>query len=636
MEFIKNMYKKFSNNRQILLTNFKSIFWAFKVFVVFLLSISATYAQQLPNVSPESVGMSSTHLKYADEIIEKAISDKEIPGAVLAVVKDGKMAYLKAYGNKEVYPNTVKMDVNTVFDLASVTKSIATATSAMILIERGQLRLQDKVSLFIPNFQGWKTADGKTIDIRVVDLLTHTSGLPAYASVDMLEKQFGAPNPDALINHIATCKRDFEPQTNMQYSCLNFITLQRIIETISKQSLQEFAKKNIFDVLGMTHTDFMPKGETLARVAPTERQKDGSVIRGIVHDPLARVMNGGISGNAGLFSDANDLAIFAAALQNGGEYNGKRILSPLTVQAMRSVPRQVAQFGRALGWDVFSPYASNAGDLLSPNTYGHTGYTGTSIVIDPDNRLSVILLTNRVHPEDRGSVVRLRSLVVNAVAGAVLVADNQQSSNQVSETPKRKYSDHYYRRMELFAKETHITPNDVVMLGNSITECGNDWNLLLGTTNVRNRGISGDIAEGLVSRMGSIVSGRPQKLFILIGINDISKGIPNDTIVENIEKIVKEFKEKSPKTKIYLQSIMPFDQSKRGQNKRLENKTQTVIDANKLIKELAKKHHVTFIDLYPHLVEKNTDVLKDSYTYDGLHLNKNGYKVWSKILKKYL
>jgi len=636
MEFIKNMYKKFSNNRQILLTNFKSIFWAFKVFVVFLLSISATYAQQLPNVSPESVGMSSTHLKYTDEFIEKAISDKEIPGAVLAVVKDGKMAYLKAYGNKEVYPNTVKMDVNTVFDLASVTKSIATATSAMILIERGQLRLQDKVSLFIPNFQGWKTADGKTIDIRVVDLLTHTSGLPAYASVDMLEKQFGAPNPDALINHIATCKRDFEPQTNMQYSCLNFITLQRIIETISKQSLQEFAKKNIFDVLGMTHTDFMPKGETLARVAPTERQKDGSVIRGIVHDPLARVMNGGISGNAGLFSDANDLAVFAAALQNGGEYNGKRILSPLTVQTMRSVPRHVAQFGRTLGWDVFSPYASNSGDLLSPNTYGHTGYTGTSIVIDPDNQLSIILLTNRVHPDDHGSVVRLRSLVANAVAGAVFVTDNQQSSKQVSETPKRKYSDHYYRRMELFAKETHITPNDVVMLGNSITECGNDWNLLLGTTNVRNRGISGDIAEGLVSRMGSIVSGRPQKLFILIGINDISKGIPNDTIVENIEKIVKEFKEKSPKTKIYLQSIMPFDQSKRGQNKRLENKTQTVIDANKLIKELAKKHHVTFIDLYPHLVEKNTNVLKDSYTYDGLHLNESGYKVWVKILKKYL
>ncbi len=632
------MQKRLSNYQQTSLINRKSSIRGLFTLLIIIFTACNTHAQQLPSVSPESVGMSSTHLKYADEIIEKAISDKEIPGAVLAVVKDGKMAYLKAYGNKEVYPNTVKMDVNTVFDLASVTKSIATATSAMILIERGQLRLQDKVSLFIPNFQGWKTADGKTIDIRVVDLLTHTSGLPAYASVDMLEKQFSAPNPDALINHIATCKRDFEPQTNMQYSCLNFITLQRIVETISKQNLQEFAKKNIFDVLGMTHTDFMPKGETLARVAPTERQKDGSVIRGIVHDPLARVMNGGISGNAGLFSDANDLAVFAAALQNGGEYNGKRILSPFTVQAMRSVPRHVAQFGRTLGWDVFSPYASNAGDLLSPNTYGHTGYTGTSIVIDPDNRLSVILLTNRAHPNDRGSVVRLRSLVANAVAGAVLVSGNNQKteSKEVVTEPKRKHSDHYYRRIELFANEPDITPNDIVMLGNSITEGGKDWNQRLGTTNVRNRGISGDIAEGLVDRMDAIVNGKPQKLFILIGINDISMNISNDTIVGNIEKIVNEFKKKSPNTKIYLQSIMPFDQSKRGKNKRLENKTQAVIDANKLIKDLAKKHRLTYIDLYPHLVEKNTDVLKDSYSNDGLHLNESGYKVWVRILKKYL
>ncbi len=351
------------------------------ILFVSLFCACGAHAQQLPKVSPEEVGMSSLQLRYADEAIEKAIENKDIPGAVLAVVKDGKMAYLKAYGNKEVYPNTVKMDENTVFDLASVTKPIATATSAMILIERGKLRLLDKVKLYIPDFQGWKKLDGKTVDIRVVDLLTHTSGLPPYAPVETLEKQFGSPNPNALINYIATCKRDFEPQTNMQYSCLNYITLQRIIETISKQSLREFTKTNIFDVLGMQHTDYQPKGETLERTAPTERQKDGSVLRGVVHDPLARVMNGGISGNAGLFSDANDLAIFVTALQNGGEWNGKRILSPLTVKTLRTVPRNLAQFGRTPGWDIYSAYSSNSGDLLGPNTYGHTGYTGTSIVI---------------------------------------------------------------------------------------------------------------------------------------------------------------------------------------------------------------------------------------------------------------
>lgn len=620
------------NSQRLPVQSIKGLFIAFS----FLLCACNANAQQLLKASPESVGMSSKHLKYADEIIEKAISDKEIPGAVLAVVKDGKMAYLKAYGNKEVYPNTVKMDVNTVFDLASLTKPVATATSAMILIERGQLRLMDKVNLFIPNFQGWKTADGKTIDIRVVDLLTHTSGLPSYAPVETLEKQIGAPNPDGLINYIATCKREFEPLTNMQYSCLNFITLQRIVEIISKQSLQEFSKKNIFDVLGMAHTDYQPKGETLSLTAPTQRQKDGSVLRGIVHDPLARVTNGGISGNAGLFSDANDLAIFATALQNGGEYNGKRILSPLGVKAMRTIPRSVAQYGRALGWDVFSAYSSNSGDLLSPNTYGHTGYTGTSIVIDPDNNLTVILLTNRAHPNDRGNVVRLRSLVANAVAGSVISQNNSDTTNQPTSEPTRKYSDHYYNRVQLFTNEPPITPNDIIMLGNSITEGGRDWNSLLGMTNVRNRGISGDIAEGLADRTNSIVRGKPQKLFILIGINDISREIPNDTIVGNIEKIVKEFKQKSPNTKIYLQSILPFDQSKRGQNKRLENKTQTVIDANKMIKKLAQKYNVTFINLYPHFVEKNTDTLKAAYTYDGLHLSEEGYKVWVKELKKHL
>ncbi len=377
-------------------------------------------AQPLPKASPEQVGMDSERLHNADKIIEKAISNKEIPGAVLAVVKDGKMAYLKAYGNKQVFPSTQKMDVNTVFDLASLTKPVATAISAMVLIERGELRLLDKVNLFIPNFAPWTDSTGKKKDIRVIDLMTHTSGLPSYANVSELEKKYGAPNPDALIDYIATWRRDFEPQTNFQYSCLNYITLQRIIKIISKQNLRDFAKQNIFDVLGMHHTDFQPKGETLRRTAPTEKQPDGTVLKGIVHDPLARVMNGGISGNAGLFSDANDLAILAAALLNNGEYNGKRILSPLGVKTMSTVPRLVATLGRTPGWDIFTAYSSNNGDLLGPNTYGHTGYTGTSMVIDPDNNIAVILLTNRAHPDDGGEVVRLRSLVANVVAAAIM------------------------------------------------------------------------------------------------------------------------------------------------------------------------------------------------------------------------
>ncbi|GHT68536.1 hypothetical protein AGMMS50239_33810 [Bacteroidia bacterium] len=379
-------------------------------FLFFISVVCQIVAQPLERIVPEQAGMDSRRLHYADEAIMRAIADKEIPGAVLAVVHQGKMAYLKAYGNKQVYPSVIPMDVNTVFDMASVSKSMSTAVSAMILVERGQLRPTDKVSLYIPEFQG---------NIRVIDLMTHTSGLPPYAPVDSLKKRYGSPNRDGVIEYIATCKRDFEPGKDFQYSCLNFITLQRIIETISGQNLKEFAKTHIFDVLGMKHTAYQPEGETLKRVAPTEKQPDGSVLHGVVHDPLARVMNGGISGNAGVFSDADDLAILASALLNGGAYNGKRILSPQGVKVMTTVPETLKLFGRSPGWDLYSDYASNKGDLLSPNTYGHTGYTGTSMVIDPDNDIAVILLTNRVHPDDAGSGIRLRAVVANAVAASI-------------------------------------------------------------------------------------------------------------------------------------------------------------------------------------------------------------------------
>lgn len=377
-------------------------------------------AQPLQRVSPASVGLDASRLANADAAIMKAIQHKDIPGAVLAVVRHGKMAWLKAYGNKEIYPKQVPMTTNTVFDMASCSKSMSTAISAMILIERGQLRLLDRVNHYIPGFQDWKDAKGETTSIRIVDIMTHSSGLPPYAPVDSLKRKYGSPNRDAVIDYISHCKRDFKPETDFQYSCLNYITLQRIIETISGQNLRDFAKKNIFDVLGMTHTDYNPNSKLCELCAPTEKQPDGSVLQGVVHDPLARVMNGGISGNAGVFSSADDIAVLVAALQNGGAWNGHRILSPLGVKAMRTVPRCVAPLGRTLGWDIFSPYASNNGDLLGPNTYGHTGYTGTSIVIDPDNDVAVILLTNRVHPNDAGDCIQLRSLVANAVAASII------------------------------------------------------------------------------------------------------------------------------------------------------------------------------------------------------------------------
>ncbi|OFY42396.1 MAG: hypothetical protein A2X18_10945 [Bacteroidetes bacterium GWF2_40_14] len=388
--------------------------------LICILSVSV-FAQSLTRVTPEEVGMDSKRLSNVDRIIGESINKGEIPGAVLAVVKDGKMAYIKAYGNKSVYPTVQKMEINTVFDLASVSKCLGTTLSFMQLVEQGKVRLYDNVSLYIPGFVGYKdTVTGKMFDIRVIDLLTHSSGLPPYAPAAELIKKYGSPSPSGLLEYIETCKRDFKPTTKFQYSCLNFITLQNILQNVTGEKLCDYAKKSVYDVLGLKNTTYNPAGSTLALVAPTEKQADGSVLIGKVHDPLARLLNDGNSGNAGLFSNADDMAVIAVALINGGVYNGKRIMGKLTVEAMTRVPTGFEPLGRSLGWDNYSSYASNLGNLFHPVvTYGHTGYTGTSIVIDPVAKVAVILLTNRVHPEDKGSVTKLRGLVANAVAGSV-------------------------------------------------------------------------------------------------------------------------------------------------------------------------------------------------------------------------
>ncbi|GAB1473445.1 hypothetical protein MASR2M69_08860 [Bacteroidota bacterium] len=389
--------------------------------LVAILLCSALFAQPLMRVAPEKAGMDPVRLSNVDKIINNSIEKGEVPGAVLAVVRDGKMVYLKSYGNKRVYPNVEKMDVNTIFDMASVSKPVGCAIAIMQLVEQGRMRLTDNVSMYIDGFKGYLDPEnGKTIDIRIVDLLTHSSGLPPYAPAAELVAKYGSPAPKGLIEYISNCKRDFKPTTKFQYSCLNFITLQNVLQNITGMKLEEYSKKYVFDVLGMKNTCYNPSEALYPMIAPTEKQADGSVLIGKVHDPLARLLNGGNSGNAGVFSNAEDLAILAAALMNGGEYNGKRILGALTVETMTRVPAEVANLGRSLGWDNYSSYASNNGNLFHPTkTFGHTGYTGTSMVIDPVSKTAVILLANRVHPEDKGSVVRLRALVANAVAGSV-------------------------------------------------------------------------------------------------------------------------------------------------------------------------------------------------------------------------
>ncbi|MCD6374848.1 MAG: serine hydrolase [Caldisericaceae bacterium] len=392
----------------------------FLALLLIILSLfNITIAQSLEKVSPEEVGLNSSILLKADSVINKVIENEIIPGAVLLVERFNKIAYHKAFGYRELVPEKKPMELNTIFDLASITKPVATATSVMILLERGSLRLKDPVSLFIPDFKQYK---GEFSDkpIRIIHLLTHTSGLPPYAPVKELKEKFKGPQPDSLIHYIATVERHHAPGTYFKYSCLNFITLHRIVKIISGKSIKEFSEQNIFKRLGMKNTFFTPPEEKIQFCAATEQLEDGQVLLGKVHDPLAREINNCISGNAGLFSTAEDLAIYSAMLLNKGSWNGQRILSPLTVQKMITVPKGFEEFGRALGWDLYSPYNSNLGDLFSAKAFGHTGYTGTSIAIDPEYQIAVILLTNRVHPYDKGSVVRLRSLIANIVAASII------------------------------------------------------------------------------------------------------------------------------------------------------------------------------------------------------------------------
>ncbi|MFI3305636.1 MAG: serine hydrolase domain-containing protein [Rikenellaceae bacterium] len=396
------------------------------VALLLLLSTPVANSKTLKIVKPEKMGMSSEKLANADRVVGEAIDEGKIPGAVLAVVRGGSLVYLKAYGNRSVAPTTLPMEANTIFDIASCTKPVVTAISAMILVEQGRLSLRDDLDLYIPHFNDLRECDTIRHSIRIRHLMTHSSGLNPYVIPEDLEKRYGSTSRDSLVEYIRHTKRRYEPGTQFNYSCLNYILLQHIIEQVSGESLQSFAKRNIFDLLGMDDSDYRSvESQSLSlaasRFAPTEVISGDSVLYGVVHDPLARIVNEGVSGNAGLFSTAHDLALLSTALLGDGGYSESRLLSPVTIRAMRSVPRDMESVGRSLGWDVHSPYTSNLGDLFSDSAYGHTGFTGTSMSLDPENDIAVILLTNIVHLDDYKmiDILRLRGRIANIAAGSI-------------------------------------------------------------------------------------------------------------------------------------------------------------------------------------------------------------------------
>lgn len=411
--------------------------------------------RRLPLAKPEAVGMSGRNLARIDEAVAESIKRKEMPGAVVLVGRKGRIVYRKAFGNRSVEPTTEPMTVDTIFDLASLTKVVATATSVMMLVEQGKVRLGDAVSRYIPEF-----AQAGKERVTVEQLLTHRAGFIADNSIHDYEH-----GTQEAMRRIYELKPEYEPGTRFLYSDVGYIVAAEIVRRVSGKTLDQFAKENIFAPLAMSATAYYPflfdaanpdtsyaagngnkeskiigeakvsravlqstylkpDAKEALRIAPTEkragRKGDENIfMRGEVHDPRSYLL-GGVAGHAGLFSIADDLAVFCQMILNGGSLGGVRILSPYSVERMtqpRGVPVNEL---RGIGWDVGTSFSTNRGDLFPAGTFGHTGFTGTSMWIDPASETFVVFLSNRVHPNGKGDVSRVRSLVAAIVAGSII------------------------------------------------------------------------------------------------------------------------------------------------------------------------------------------------------------------------
>lgn len=373
-----------------------------------------------------------------DQLILDAIAAHEAPGAVVLIGKGDQIVFEKAYGLRAVVPSREPMTLDTVFDLASLTKVIATTTAVMTLVEQGRIRLNDPVANYVPGFGRY----GKG-EITVRHLMTHVSGL--RPDVDLGEPWTGY---DAAIELAKNEVPTSGPGERFVYSDINFFLLGDIVARVMGETLNVYTRRAVFGPLGMTDTGFLPAKTLLPRIAPTERcaeldawpckRPDAAPLRGVVHDPTARRM-GGIAGHAGLFSTAHDLSRFARMLIGGGQLGTTRVMSAATVARMTSPSTPPGMTSvRGLGWDIDTSYSANRGDLFPIGSYGHTGFTGTSLWIDPVSKGYVIFLSSRLHPDGTGDVTALRGRVATIAAAMLSGGTNdrvERLSNDRAERP---------------------------------------------------------------------------------------------------------------------------------------------------------------------------------------------------------
>jgi uncharacterized protein YbbC (DUF1343 family)/CubicO group peptidase (beta-lactamase class C family) len=360
-------------------------------------------------ISWQAAEMDSSLESRIDRAVKRSLDDGQMAGCVVLIGRHDGIVFEKAYGNRSVEPKKKKMTTDTVFDMASLTKPVATATAVMILIERGQVRLQDKVAKFFPEF----AAKAKQ-DVTVEELLVHSSGLlPDNPLADY------ADGWDSAKPKICDLELLSEPGTKFKYSDVNFILLGKIIEAAAGEPEDEFVKREIYDKLGMKDTGYLPTDDLKERAETTEK-RDGEWLKGEVHDPRAAKM-GGVAGHAGLFSTAGDIAIYAQMMLQKGRYGDSRILSPATIAEMTRA-RDINGHRRGLGWDKQSGYSRNRGELMSDEAFGHGGFTGTAMWIDPELDLYVIFLGNRLHPDGIGEVNDLAGRIGTMACAATMRA----------------------------------------------------------------------------------------------------------------------------------------------------------------------------------------------------------------------
>jgi uncharacterized protein YbbC (DUF1343 family)/CubicO group peptidase (beta-lactamase class C family) len=387
-------------------------------------------------------------------VIRQAIQEKKCPGAVVLIGHDGRVVYRRAFGERALLPHRLPMKVDTIFDLASLTKVIATNTALMQLFEEGKIRLDDPVSDYWPEF----AANGKQA-VTIRELMTHYSGLPPDLPLEPPWSGY-----DTAMKLIVETKLINPPGTRFVYSDINYETLGEIVRRVSGEPLNVYCRQHIFKPLGMKNTMFLPPASLKMRIAPTQfdHGTTGTILWGVVHDPTSRDM-GGVAGHAGLFSTADDLSIFAQMILNGGIYKGVRILSPMAVDKM-STPETPPnnQAVRGLGWDIDTPFSSNRGELFPVGSFGHTGFTGTSIWIDPFSKTYVILLTNAVHPYGKGNVISLRVRIATIAAAAFARIPSQ------AELASRMSLTSYYEL--LYGFRTAPIHNDQVLPGIEVLE----------------------------------------------------------------------------------------------------------------------------------------------------------------------